>query len=208
MKNKGDHKPKEELIESALTRSYNYKEYRALVNDLAEKGQTTGIEQKDSLINYTELNNKRMKRWDKTFKLSDSDKLLIEKWNRPVLWLVLTESWCGDAAPAIPVMNKIAEVSEKITFRVAMRDENPELMNLFLTNGTRSIPKLIMLDKQSLEVINSWGPRPTKATEMVKDYKKEHGELTPQFKQDLQLWYNRDKGQNILEDLLGLLALK
>ncbi len=89
-----------------------------------------------------------------------------------------------------------------------MRDENPELMNLFKTNGTLSIPKLIMVDEQSKEVINSWGPRPTKATKMVEDYKKENGELTPEFKQDLQLWYNKDKGQNILDDLMELLTLK
>lgn len=208
MKNKEDHKLKEELIESALTRSYSYTEYRDLVNDLALKRGTTGLEQKESLINYTTLNNKRMKRWDKTFKLSESDKLLIEKWNRPVLWLVLTESWCGDAAPSIPVMNKIAQASANITLKAALRDENPELMNLFRTNGSLSIPKLIMVDEQSKEVLKSWGPRPTKATKMVEDYKKENGELTPQFKEDLQNWYNKDKGQNISEDLLQLLALE
>jgi thiol-disulfide isomerase/thioredoxin len=208
MKNKEDHKLKEALIESALTRSYTYKEYRDLVNNLAAKGGTTGLEQKESLVNYTALNNRRMKRWDKTFKLSESDKLLIEKWNKPVLWLVLTESWCGDAAPSIPVMNKIAEASANITLKAALRDENQELMNLFRTNGTLSIPKLIMVDEESKEVLNSWGPRPTKATQMVEDYKKENGELTAQFKEDLQNWYNKDKGQNILEDLLQLLALE
>lgn len=208
MKNKEDHKLKEGLIESALTRSYSYREYRDLVNDLALNGGTTGEEQKESLVNYTALNNRRMKRWDKTFKLSESDKLLIEKWNRPVLWLVLTESWCGDAAPSIPVMNKIAEASANITLKAALRDENQELMNIFRTNATLSIPKLIMVDEKSKEVLKSWGPRPTKATQMVEDYKKEKGELTPKFKEDLQNWYNKDKGQNILEDLLQLLALE
>lgn len=208
MNNKEDHKLKEELIESALTRSYSYTEYRDLVKDLALKGGTTGLEQKESLINYTALNNRRMKRWDKTFKLSESDKLLIEKWNRPVLWLVLTESWCGDASPSIPVMYKIVGASANITLKVVLRDENPELMNLFRTNSSLSIPKLIMVDEQSKEVLKSWGPRPTKATKMVEDYKKENGELTPEFKEDLQLWYNKDKGQNISEDLLQLLALE
>ena len=140
--------------------------------------------------------------------MPDSAKKRIGKWEKPVLWLVLTESWCGDAAPSIPVMNKIAESAAKITFKVALRDENLELMDLFRTNGTLSIPKLIMLDEQRLKVLNSWGPRPTKATKMVEVYKKENGELTPEFKQDLQLWYNKDKGQNILDDLMELLTLK
>ena len=89
-----------------------------------------------------------------------------------------------------------------------MRDENPELIDLFKTNETLSIPKLIMVDEQSKEVMNSWGPRPTKAVKMVEVYKKENGELSPEFKQDLQLWYNKDKGQNILAYLMELLTLK
>lgn len=199
---------KEKIIVSALTRTYSYKEYRDLVDELASNGRTTGAEQKESLIDYTQLNSKRMKRWDKTFKLPDSAKERIEKWTKPVLWLVLTESWCGDAAPSLPVMNKIAETSNKIDFKILLRDENQELMDLFRTNGTLSIPKLIMLDEQRLEVLNSWGPRPTKATKMVEAYKRDHNELSPEFKQDLQLWYNKDKGVNILDDLMELLTLK
>ena len=208
MKNMEQHNLKEKIIASALTRTYSYKEYRDLVDELASNDGTTGAEQKESLIDYTQLNSKRMKRWDKTFKLPDSAKERIEKWTKPVLWLVLTESWCGDAAPSLPVMNKIAETSNKIDFKILLRDQNPELMNLFRTNGTLSIPKLIMLDEQRLEVLNSWGPRPTKAAKMVEVYKKENGELSSDFKQDLQLWYNKDKGQNILADLMELLTLK
>ena len=73
-----------------------------------------------------------------------------------------------------------------------------------MTNGGRSIPKLIALDKDN-NVINTWGPRPTVATKMVADYKAENGVLDAQFKQDLQVWYNKDKGQNTAEDLLNLL---
>lgn len=81
-------------------------------------------------------------------------------------------------------------------------------MNLFRTNGTLSIRKLIMVDERSKEVIKYWGPRPTKATKMVEDYKKENGELAAEFKQDLQHWHNKDEGQSKLKDLNGLLALE
>jgi hypothetical protein len=86
-----------------------------------------------------------------------------------------------------------------------MRDEHPKLMDAFLTNGSRSIPKLIAFDTQFGEIIGDWGPRPSVATALVNDYKAKHGELTPEFKQDLQLWYNKDKGINIIEDLAGLI---
>jgi hypothetical protein len=119
--------------------------------------------------------------------------------------LVLTESWCGDAAQSMPIMNKLAEITNKIHLRVVLRDEHPELMNAFLTNGSQSIPKLIVTDTSTNELIGEWGPRPSVATEMVNSYKREHGSLSAEFKQDLQVWYNKDKGASIVEDLTKLL---
>ena len=145
-----------------------------------------------------------MNRLDKTVKLSEDT---IEKANAfegNITWLVLTESWCGDAAQTMPVMQKIADLNEGIDFKVVLRDENETLMDQFLTNGGRSIPKLIMIDNTTNEVLDTWGPRPSIATKMVEDYKAEHGKLTPEFKQDLQVWYNKDKGQNTAEDLVDL----
>ena len=86
-----------------------------------------------------------------------------------------------------------------------LRDDNEGLMNQFLTNGSKSIPKLIMIDTDSLKVIASYGPRPSTATAMVENYKKEHGQLTPEFKEDLQRWYNKDKGKTTIDDLTKLL---
>lgn len=197
-----------ELIQQSLANSYTYEDYRALVAQLAADKATTGVDQKESLINYTLLNDKRMARWDKKIKVSSDDQAKIKAFDKEILWLVLTESWCGDASPALPVMNKIATLNSKIDFRIILRDTNLELTDRFLTNGARSIPKLIMVDKKSNEVIGQWGPRPSIATKMVADYKKEYGTLTPEFKQDLQVWYNKNKGENIFEGLLGLLALK
>jgi len=68
------------------------------------------------------------------------------------------------------------------------------------------IPKLIVFDNETQEIIGDWGPRPSKATQMVTDYKQQHGSLTPEFKHELQVWYNRDKGENIAEDLYKLIA--
>ena len=86
-----------------------------------------------------------------------------------------------------------------------MRDENEDLMNHFLTNGGKAIPKLIMIDRTTNEVLDSYGPRPSEATKLVTEYKNEHGLLTQEFKEDLQHWYNADKGQNVIQDLMSLL---
>ncbi len=132
----------------------------------------------------------------------------IGKLDREMIWLVITESWCGDAAPSLPLMNKIAEINPEIDLKVVLRDQNLELMDCYLTEGKRSIPKLLVLDRHSREVLYTWGPRPPKAAAMVAEFKKENGSLSPAFRQDLQIWYNKDRGEDILQDLLSGLSLK
>jgi|TARA_B110000037_G_scaffold43367_1_gene53405 hypothetical protein len=190
-----------EVIENSLKNALSYEGYRAFVSALLTNGKATGMEQSEALTNYSLLNDKRMKRLDKTIKLSEETLQEFQKISEPKTWLVLTEGWCGDAAQSLPVLNKIAKSTDKIDLKIILRDENLPLMDLFLTNGGRSIPKLIALDKDN-NVIDSWGPRPTTASKMVADYKEKNGALDPQFKQDLQLWYNKDKGENVQADFV------
>jgi thiol-disulfide isomerase/thioredoxin len=137
------------FITNALRNSVSYNEFILLVKELVAKNSTTGVEKTESLINYTKLNERRIKRWNKTLKISDESKKVIENFSKETTWLVLTESWCGDAAHVMPVMNKIAELNDNIDLKVVLRDQNKELMNQFLTNGNKSIPKLIMIDDES-----------------------------------------------------------
>ena len=118
---------------------------------------------------------------------------------------MITESWCGDAAHIMPVIEKVVQLSSNISYKIVLRDSNEALINAFLTNGGKSIPKLIMIDDVTKEVLNTFGPRPNVATKMVNDYKAEFGKLTPEFKEALQRWYNKDKGQSTINDLMGLL---
>jgi hypothetical protein len=193
------------LIEKSYAKAISYTEYRTLVAQLAGEGKSTGPDQSEALTNYTQLNDRRMKRWDKTLKFNEVTVEKILKVDRKITWLVLTESWCGDASPALPVMNKISELNSNISLKIILRDENIDLMNRFLTHGGMSIPKLIAVDDATGNVTGDWGPRSKAATILVEDYKSEHGKLTAEFKEDLQVWYNKDKGQSVLNDLLNLL---
>lgn len=194
------------LIASSLKRAISYQEYRELIKDLVDKNSTTGSEQTEALIGYTKLNDRRMKRWDKTIKVSEELQKKIAEFNHPTTWLVITEGWCGDAAHVLPAINKVAELNANIKLKVVLRDENPELMDAFLTNGARSIPKVIMIDDISGDVLNTYGPRPSEATLYVNRFKAKYGKLTPEFKEDLQHWYNKDKGQNVLKDITEMLC--
>lgn len=189
------------IINNSLEKSMSYQDYRDLVAELASNNTTSGDQKTEALANYTKLNDKRMKRWDKTIKVPDLYQSQIKNSDASLTWLVITESWCGDAAHIMPVINKVATLNGNIDYKVVLRDDNPELIDAFLTNGGRAIPKLIMLDNATGDVVGTFGPRPSEATAAVNKYKEEHGSVTPEFKEDLQRWYNKNKGENIIHDL-------
>ena len=199
--------PITDIINSSLSNGISYIEYRDLVKTLVENNSTTGPDKSEAMVNYTMLNDRRMKRWDKTVKVPDEVKNRLSDFSGDVTWLVITESWCGDAAHVVPAINKIAELHDGIDLKLVLRDENDALMNQFLTNGGKAIPKLIMIDDTTGQVTDTFGPRPSVATKLVNDYKAIHGKLTDEFKEDLQRWYNQDKGQAAIEDLLQLLGV-
>lgn len=196
------------LIDNALEKAISYKQYRDELDTLVATAKSGNIEQTDEYSEYRILNQQRMKRLDKSFGLSETVKLKLKEVDRPIIWLVLIESWCGDGAQSLPVINKMAEASPNISLKIVLRDENLELMDQFLTDGGRSIPKLLMLDESTGELLDTWGPRPSTATVMVREEKSKFGKLTPEFRTDLQRWYTKDKGLNVVEDILKMLALE
>lgn len=193
------------IIAKALFKSHTYAEYRKLVSDLLVNGQSTGSEQSESLTNYSKLNDARMNRLDKTIKLTDEVVSKLENLDHRYIWLVISEAWCGDAAQILPVINKMALASnKKIDLRIVLRDENEELMNQYLTNGGKAIPKVIVICKEAGIVRANWGPRPKAASELMANYKKEFGVIDEKIKTDLQLWYLADKGISVQEELMQI----
>lgn len=193
-----------DIIQSALSKAMNYAQYEALFSRLTEEGRTTG-EQTQEKIDYTKLNYSRSRRLNRTGEVSAEAARVFKNLEEKIIWLVITEPWCGDAAQALPFLNKLAEYSSNIDLKLVLRDENPELMDGFLTNNTRSIPKLIGLDPE-LKVIHLWGPRSEAAAGLVMDYKKEHGVIDDVLKENLQRWYHNDKGRSIVQELTAIVS--
>jgi hypothetical protein len=138
-----------QLIAKSLENAISYSEYRTLVHDLLTDGKSTGPVQSEALTNYSLLNDRRMKRLDKTIKISNQTKAVFKSITEKQTWLVLSEGWCGDAAQNLPVIHKLATENKNITLKIILRDEYLAVMDLFLTNGGRSIPKVIVLDAQN-----------------------------------------------------------
>jgi hypothetical protein len=193
------------IIAKSLFNSHSYLEYRKLVSDLLLEGKSTGTEQSEELTHYTTLNETRMNRLDKTMKVPDEIGLQLKNLEKDFIWLVISEGWCGDAAQLLPIFNKMAIESHKIDLRIVLRDENEELMNLFLTNGGKAIPKLIIIDRKTGSVLDSWGPRPQGATNLIQEYKKQFGSIDETAKTELQLWYLKDKGLSTQQEIIALM---
>lgn len=198
----------QEIFRESIEKSHSYIEYRALLKSLLSQGKSSGSEQSEALLHYSELNDTRMNRLDKTINVPVENKEKIKQIGNEQVWLVISEGWCGDAAQILPVINKMAEQNAKIDLRIVFRDENDELMQLFLTNGTRSIPKLIVLDKKTLEIITDFGPRPKEAKKLIQDYKAQHGIVDETAKTELQLWYLHDKGLSTQNEILEAIETK
>lgn len=196
-----------------VNHSMTYEAYRQLTDELLAQGKTTGGNHSEVMVHYTQLNVARMNRLDKTARLLENVKAQLQYINRPMIWLTLTEAWCGDAAQAIPVLQKMADVSDHIELRLILRDEHPDIMNAFLTNGGRSIPKVILLDARTLDVLGAWGPRPAEVQRMVMAAKADLEVLTDKEAktkryQELtaaaQKWYARDKTRGIQEEFMAV----
>mgnify|MGYP001028077348 CR=1 FL=1 len=137
------------IIKESLQKGISFTEYKEMVSALIEDGKSTGPNQSDALLNYSKLNERRMARLHKTLKIDDVSKDFIENTEVDQTWLLITESWCGDAAQSTPMIDKIAELSPGINLKVVLRDENEALMHQFLTNGNKAIPKLIVIDNKT-----------------------------------------------------------
>ena len=141
---------------------------------------------------------------EKTIEVTPETKTKLQNLDKKYIWLVLSEGWCGDAAQIVPVIHKMAEATDKVELKIALRDDNDALMQHFLTNGGKAIPKLIVLDAETLDVVLDWGPRPHGAKQLILDYKAAHGVVDEPAKIELQKWYLHDKGISIQNEIVEM----
>jgi thioredoxin-like negative regulator of GroEL len=153
---------------------------------------------------FINLNQHRMLRVEKTYTISAQLAEQVTALKHKTWWLILTEHWCGDASQILPVFNAIAEMSNgKIEMKLVYRDQHPELMDAYLTNKTRSIPKLIQMNEH-FNVTAFWGPRPSVAQQLVKQLKSNPATATT-YSNELHLWYAKDKQQSLESEMIKLI---
>jgi len=195
-------KEKIQVTQQEWDDAMNYVEYRSLISDLLENDLVTGETQSEALLDYTKLNVQRMNRWDKHFVPSSEMEDVVKGISDKRYWVFITEGWCGDASQIIPAVEKISALNSRVKTKYFLRDQHDVLMQHYLTNGTKSVPKLICLNENK-EVLWHWGPRPAGALSLLKDAKAEGLDAASQ-KERLHLWYARNKQMDLQTELIQL----
>ena len=196
------------LITSEIIRkAMDYESYNALIVSRFNEGRTTNDNNSESMLNYTKLNIMRTQRIDRKGVITDETIAAIKNIEKPQIWFVLTEGWCGDSAQLLPYINKMANKNSFIQLKIVLRDKHPEIIDEYLTNKiSRSIPKLIFLDAESLRPLAEWGPRPEYIQKKYLKERSDTGISSEMASQNLHSFYAKDKGLLIQQEFRSILS--
>ena len=197
---------KRKRIQKSLEKALSFKEYISLIEKLHLENKATSFQDNEEFFAYSKLGLTRTLRIFKTIKLSPEISLKVKSRANNQTWLLITESWCGDASQTVPIIAKLASLNAQVELKIVLRDSNKGLMEHYLTNGAESIPILAILDK-NLEETGRWGPRPEPAQKKVLAYKNLEEPKPPysELSTELQKWYNKDKGALTQTELLEII---
>ena len=194
------------VTHEVIEKGFSYSEFVQFTQQLVEEKRTTGANQSEAYLEYTRMCLQRMNRWNKTAKVSEKMTHLMESIQESQIWLIITEAWCGDGAQSIPYLAKLVELNPKIKLRIIMRDEYPEIMDAYLTNGARSIPKLVAFSEDLKVELFTWGPKPLYLMNRHKEYKHDSKGLSYSgFLEEIHLWYAKNKNQDLEVELFPLI---
>ena len=189
---------------SALAQTISWAEYYAIAKGYVENEPKPELYQNPKMLRYTAENIQRIDDIRKSINIESKLYNALSAVDIDLIWLVLTEPWCGDASQVVPVLYTIASCSERIDFRILQSDAHPEVMGVYLTDGSRSIPKLICLRADTGEVLGTWGPRPAALQKIVLE-NKDNPDLSFGAKvRMVHQWYTDDKTASIQHEFIDL----
>lgn len=174
-----------------------YENYFQLLQKLMEQGKTTGTSQTEERLEHAKLNIVRMNRLYQNTILDETAMEKLQHAANDIRFLLIVEGWCGDAAQITPVIEKMIQ-KRRWQSRYILRDEHPEIMDLFLTNGARSIPAVVALGPTGEVLAGHWGPRPSLLSELVSGWKEQMEK--DEWHKLMHTWYAKDKTATLQND--------
>lgn len=151
----------------------SYDEYRTDWREQKEASLDDPTPDERRMHHFLNYNWDRQAQVHAAYTPSDEVRTAVESIDEPQLWMVLTEPWCGDSAFLLPVIAEAAALNDSVTLRILPRDENLDIMDQYLTGGSRSIPKLVAFSDDGTERF-TWGPRPEPARKRFDTLRSEH----------------------------------
>lgn len=121
--------------------------------------------------------------------------------------LVITEPWCGDSLAILPGILRLFEEAG-IEVRIVRRDEHPDLIDQYLTNGGRSIPIAVILDEAFDERFH-WGPRPWPAQRLFEENREAIAAGTiskADIHKQIRAFYAKDNNRTLVEEMASQFA--
>lgn len=196
---------KKELIKQRLNIALTYLQFKELSEKNVRDFDPALLNEMElAYYEYRKLNLARVSRLEKLYKPTEEAFSLLSKIPNRQIWLVITEDWCGDSAQTLPVIAALANLNKNIDLKILLRDSNLQIMDMYLTHGKRSIPKLVIFDEELKEIFH-WGPRPAEAKILAEELHKKGLEKQEIIKQ-LHLWYAKDGGYSTEKEIIGLLS--
>ena len=187
----------------ASVRSYSYSEYMAHFAAIVAMPEPPALP--DNVKgDFRKLNLQRSDKWNKIYEPSPDSQQKLAHIHSGMIWYVIADLNCGDCAQSLPVIAKVAQMAH-IELKIIFKDEHPEIMDLYLTNGSRSVPKLIALTGEGSELF-TWGPRPATALSIYMNFRDHKDSIAwEDFEKELHLWYARNKGVETESEIVSLL---
>lgn len=137
------------------------------------------------------------------FSLEQDDAAFFSSYDTSVKVLILGEDWCGDVVQSLPPVIRLLERSPHIEYRIFKRDDHPDIMDRYLTDGSKAIPYLVFMD-QNLNELAQWGPRPTECQAIMRNNKGKipMDDIYPQ----IRAWYKEHGNGPLVQEIRAILA--
>jgi hypothetical protein len=190
---------------SILSETISWGEYLATARGYVGSPDRPDRYSDEKMLKYTAENLVRMDHVLQATNIGSKLYNLLTAIDTDLIWVVLTEPWCGDASQVVPVLYTIASCSGRISFRILQSDAHPEVLDRYLTGQGRSIPKLICLRAGDMEELGTWGPRPAGLQKIVIG-NKDNPDLS--FGAKVRMvhdWYAQDKTASIQHEFIDLI---
>lgn len=189
------------LNQEILNQAITFDAYLALTESIVAGKSDKPMYKDEKMLRYTRSNLERMRLVLNKMNLSQKLYNALSSLETRQTWVVITEPWCGDASWGTTALHVMATASDKISFKILLRDSFPELIKHYHTKGTESIPKLICLDEEHNELW-IWGPRPEALQQLIDNYRKEKEFDFRESVRKVHAWYADDMSASIQEEIL------